>query len=465
MANRPKIILVEPPPFWFMWISGEEKDIFLENFSLLLSSGIDALSALTALEKETKGRSMKKVIRQIRANVESGSSISKALAATGLFSKNVITLIAIGEQSGRLSENLKVIVTQLDKERSFRSKVASAMLYPVFVLSLTLIVGITVSWVILPRLATVFTSLHIPLPLITKILIDLGTFLGLYGAVVVPVFIFALLIILYFLFINPGTKFIGQEMVFRVPGIDKVIQEVELARFGFLLGTLLSAGLPIGVAFDSLIEATTFLSYKKYYIFLRDRIDEGNSFEKSFALSGEEKLIPATIQQMIIAAESSGYLPDTLIKIGARYEEKTETTSKNISTILEPVLLVIVWFGVAAVALAVILPIYSLVGGISNTVSGQIAPPPVVVTPTPTPTLIPVSPTPTPTPVPPSVKVLPNDSGYLNVRQNPTTDSAVITKVSPGDIFPFKAKQNGWYKIVLPSGVLGWVNGDYVTEL
>lgn len=432
-------------------------DQFVENLALLLASGMDTVSALSALKQEVKAKEMRKVVGQIQDEVESGLALSVALEKTGLFGTNITALIKIGEETGRLPENLRVVAANSAKERSFRAKIASAMMYPVFVLVLTIIIGVSISWVILPRLATVFSQLRINLPWITKFLIDVGVFLGKYGAVFVPSLIVSLLLLVYFLFVFPKSKFIGQELLFSFPGIAELVSQVELSRFGYMLGTMLNAGLPVVVAFDSLIGVTGFASYKRFYRFLRDRVEEGNSFAKSFALYPHvNRLMPPSIQQMIIAAEQSGFLSDTLIKIGERFEERTETTTKNISTILEPVLLVIVWFGVAGVALAIVLPIYSLVGGFTQTPPAQ-----VIVTPTPTVS----APILTPTVAPLNeVRVLETGIGYLNIREEPSVASEIVGRALPGETYQFLDVADDWYLIVFNNG-RGWVNAAYVEEL
>jgi type II secretory pathway component PulF len=164
---------------------------------------------------------------------------------------------------------------------------------------------------------------------------------------------------------NPKSKFLGEYIVFSVPGVKGLLLEVEVARFGYLLGTLLEAGLPVTRAIDSLASASEVIRYKRFYIHLRDSVDMGNSFQKSFASYKKiDVLIPQPMQQLTVSGEQSGNLNKTLIKIGQMYEMKSDTTTKNLTIIMEPILLVIVWAGVVCVAFAVILPIYSLVGGI-----------------------------------------------------------------------------------------------------
>ncbi len=344
---------------------GKDKDEFVENLNMLMSSGMSITGAISSITKETRNSRMKKILGDILLDIESGSPVWKAFLKTELFKEYTISLIRLGEESGKFLENLKVVALELEKDREFSSKVRSALMYPAFVLGLTGFIGVGISWFILPKLAKVFAQLNITLPLITKILIGFGVFLGQYGIYVVPAAIIFLCVIGYFTFVFPKTKEIGQTILFSLPGIKGLMIEVEIARFGYLLGTLLEAGLQITQAIDSLASASSSIRYKKFYQYLRDSVDMGNSFEKSFVSYKKiDKLIPPAIQQLVISGEQSGNLHGTLFKIGQVMEAKSETTTKNLTIIMEPVLLIIVWAGVVGVAFAVILPIYSLVGGI-----------------------------------------------------------------------------------------------------
>lgn len=343
---------------------GEEKDYFIDNLALLLSSGMGIVETFNALEKEMRSKKMRRMVAEMKADIEAGSNLWQALQKTEFFPDQIISLVCLGENSGQLVENLKVIALQQAKERSFRSKIRSAMMYPVFVLTLTAVIGIGIAWFILPRLATVFVQMKIELPLITKILINIGAFLQRYGSVAIPFFLLFVILLLYFLFFFSRTKHIGQTVILHMPGIKKVIKEAELARFGYVLGTLLDAGFSALEALQSLQKNTLLRPYQKLYEHIAQTVEEGNSFQKSFALyPSTQNLIPIAIQQMIIAGEKSGNLSQTLKTVSENYDGRVEISAKNLSIILEPILLVIVWFGVVAVALAIILPIYSLIGG------------------------------------------------------------------------------------------------------
>lgn len=344
-----------------------EKDYLLENLSMLIDSGLDMVTSLESIKRDLKSRKMRQVVDQISASISSGSTLWLALQKSKLFPAYIISFIRIGEETGRLPENLKIVIKQQEKQNNLKAKIQSATLYPMFVFSLTLIIGLGVAWFILPRLALVFSSLKLELPFITQVLIAIGLFLGQYGFIVVPLAVTLFLVLFYLVFIYPKTRFIGEMILFTSPIFSGLVKEIELSRFGFLLGTLLASGISVVEAMDSLISATSSTIYKNLYSHLRTQISQGNSLQKSLAsYPGIDNLMPATLRQMISSAEQSGHLSETLLKINENLEVKMENTTKNLSVMLEPVLLIIVWIGVVGVAVAVILPIYSLIGGLNK---------------------------------------------------------------------------------------------------
>ena len=346
--------------------TGKEKNYFLENLSALLSSGMPIIEAVFAVKEEIHSKRLRRAIDKMANDVKDGYSLSQAFDDSGMFGTHITSLVKIGERSGKLVENLKIVATEQRKERALRSKLKSATMYPIFVFALTAIIGVGIAWFILPKLATVFSQLKIQLPLVTKILIGIGLFLNNYGLIAVPIFFVLLALILYLVFWFSKTKIVGEVILSVIPGIKDLQKETELARFGYLLGTLVSAGLSPVEALDSIAETASMVRYKKFYQFLREGVVYGDSFKKSFASYKKiNKLLPVPVQQLIVAGEESGTFSSILIKIGDDYEAKTDTTAKDLTVILEPILLVIVWLGVLSVAFAVILPIYSLIGGLN----------------------------------------------------------------------------------------------------
>lgn len=343
-------------------------EFFYENLSPLVESGIPVVDALDSIRKGVRSRAMRKILAYIIESVGSGSPLWKTLEEARVFDSNVITLVRIGEETGKLPENLQIAALEENKRRIFSSKVRSAMMYPVFVLAVAVLISVLLAWFILPRLVTVFEGLDVDVPLITQLLIDAGVFLKAYGAYAVPLGIGGLLLVLYLVFGFSKTKFIGHSIMFVTPGVRRLIIEIELSRMGYLLGYLLEAGVPITQSLESMESASDFYFYRALYRSLRRDIADGYSIRQALArYSKTDRLVPPPLQQMIISGEESGTLAETLKRIGGMYEKKVSSTTKNLTTILEPLLLVLVWLGVVAVALAIILPIYSLVGGFNIT--------------------------------------------------------------------------------------------------
>jgi len=345
-----------------------EKEYFVEFLSLLLGAGMDVIMALRSIKEEVKTKTFKRLIDQIIDQIESGMPIWKALDKSGLFADHVIALIRVGEESGRLTDNLRVVAEQQKKDRIFKSRVRSAMTYPVLVIFLAVFMALGISWFVLPRFAYFFQVAGAELPLLTRMLISVGQIFSKFGAFLVPGTIIALALIIFSLFFFKKTKFIGQWLLFHLPITKKFIQEIQISNVGYILGILLEAGLPILDAMDSLIRSTSFYNYRKMYGFMKDKIGDGNSFLKSFQLyKGSTRLIPSSIQQMIGSGEQSGRLAETLRSIGASYEIKTEITAKNLSTLIEPILLVFIGLGILGIALAIIVPLYGLLDTMNST--------------------------------------------------------------------------------------------------
>lgn len=343
-----------------------KRGYLIENLATLVDAGINISEALLIISSGVKNKAFKDLLGRIKEGVDAGFSLWESFEKTNIFSNRDISLIMIGENSGRLAENLNILSLQHQKEKIFRYKVYSALMYPALVLFMMLIIAVGMSWFLLPKLSTVFTQLGSELPFITRVMISVGDFFGQYGAIFFPVFFVFLFFFFYFIFVHKKTKHIGQLFLFNFFSTRKLVLESELSRFGYILGTLLEAGFSITESLKLLNQASPFSFYGDFYLYLSESISEGISFKGSFdSYPKSERLIPASVQQIIFVGERSGKLPEMLLKIGKNYEEKLDITTRNLSVVLEPVLLIAVWIGVVVLALAIILPVYSLISNIN----------------------------------------------------------------------------------------------------
>lgn len=452
-----------------LWLtSKEERWAVLENISLLLDSGMDLLQALKAAQAEVKSKQLKKVLDEVRVEIENGVSLAESLADRRLVSEHELSLIGVGEQSSRLVANIGVLILERQKSQLFRARLSSAMLYPIFIIVVGFLVAAGLAWFVLPKLATVFVNLNVPLPKITQILIAVGEFLGKYRATVVPLSVVAAMALVYVLFFFGPTRRIGEWILFRLPGTGRVLSEVEIARFGFMMSTLVEAGLPVVDSVAAVANMSSLTGFKKIYKKLYQELETGQSFSDSFTKYGRlMRLIPQSVQQMIVAAEQSGNLQKTFSKIGERFESKTEISTKNISVILEPVLLIIVWLGVVFIAVAIMLPIYSLVGNFNNvgeqsseTVSASAEPTTGAVGPASEVGEFAAETEPQQL----KVKVKDGLTGSVSVVAQPDTESDLVTKVASGEEFTVITTEGNWYQIELADGTTGYLSNSYVNE-
>jgi type IV pilus assembly protein PilC len=474
--------------------SVKEREYFLENLAYLLASGLDILHVFAAVKSESSSKHMAKYIQMLEESMDNGKPLWLALDETRLYKPHIISLIKLGEESGKLRDILKVIVERMQKERIFKSKLISAMLYPILVIVLGAVIGLVIVVFVLPQLVSVYEKLDVELPLITRMLISLGGFMQSYSTIVVPLFLLVTFVVNYVLFINKSTKHIGQHIFLRIPKIGSLIKEIELARMGYILGTLLRTGTPIEFAFHSLGETTSYQQYRKLYYYIEESIKYGESFKKLLLdYPGINKLLPFHVQQMIIVAEETANLSQTFYQIGETFEARNEISAKNLTTVLEPLLLVVVWIGVAFIAVAVILPIYSLIGGLdsaanptsssssdTSTAVAAVSPSPTIsVTPSrsitstasPVPTIqkidLSTSPTPinatsSPTAPKKTLTIQAAQTGFVNVRKDASASSQILTKALDKETFEYTEVKSGWYRVTLQDGTYGWISSTYV---
>lgn len=346
---------------------GKERMAFIQNMATMLNAGLPLTDSLKTLVLETRNRSMRKLIQRIVDQVENGSPLWRAMEAQSFFSLHALALVRIGEEAGNLSENMGYLAEQDEKDHALRSKVKMAMIYPTIVMCIMFVIVVGLGMFVLPNLVGVLFSLNVKLPLVTRIVIWCSDAFVAYGPVGVPSFI-AGFITLALLSKYTPLGHVTQWVMFRIPGIGKLAREATIARFGVILGGLLKAGVPVVEALESLVQVTPIMSYKKLYAQLLARVAIGDSFQKCFAtIKGSQKLLPASVQQLVITGEKSGSLADIMLKVADIYDKKASETAEKLPIILEPMLLLFIGGLVGSIAFAIIVPIYSIVGNVGNT--------------------------------------------------------------------------------------------------
>lgn len=347
-------------------ITMSEKVFLAKHMATIIKSGISLPEGLKVMEGQAKG-TLKKVLQNVIIEVESGKSLNVALSQyEQYFDALFINMIKIGEKSGSLEQCLGYLAKQLEKDAKLVAKVRGASLYPTIVLASAVAVGGGISYFILPKLSKLFSVFQSQLPFATKILISISGSLEHHGLIWLGGIV-ALIILFLILRRNSYVKAQASRVILHMPVFGKLSKSLNLARFSLTLGTLLKSGVNIVEALEITEEAIGSLPYQKALQKVRASVNSGKSISESIiVIDPKEKLFPGTVKAMISVGERTGSLHRSLLYISQFYEEEVDTITKNLATSLEPILLVIIGLIVAFVAIAIVSPMYQLLGSISR---------------------------------------------------------------------------------------------------
>lgn len=345
-------------------VSPKEKMFFTEHLALMLKGGLPLTEALEVLKGETKSKVFKKALGDVIKRILEGESLSKSLGQyPGIFDKFFRNIIMVGEESGTLEENLKYLSLSLQSEYALKKKVAGALVYPVLIITMAIGIVSAATIFILPNFIKLFQSLKIKLPIATKILLDFGDFLHKYwflalAGIIAAIFIYrALNLIKVF-------RFFFHNIALNFPLVGGIDRSRNLARFSQTFYTLLKSGVSILDALDICIQTTPNEVYKKDIMFIRAGVERGEKL--SDGLKKFPKSFPSIFSQMVLVGERSGALEDSMAHLAGFYEAEADDSLKNLSGILEPLLLIFVGLLVAFLALAIILPIYQFTSNLKS---------------------------------------------------------------------------------------------------
>ena len=295
-------------------------------------------------------------------DVNKGNSCSDSLAKfPDIFSELFISMIKVGEESGTLDSVLKTLAGQLEKENELKSKIKGAMMYPAVIVTAMMGIGILMLIIVVPKLAETFREFDMQLPLTTRITIFFGEFLAQKWYVVI------LLVPVVFTLISMITKTkigkkIVDKLVLKIPIISALIKKTNSAFTVRTLGSLIAAGVPLVRGLE--VTANTLGNYY-FKEAISGSIEEIKKGEKlSVALSKYQNLYLPIIIQMIAVGEETGETSSILMKLADFFEEEVSNATKNLASIMEPILMMVVGAAVGFFAISMIQPMYSMLGAI-----------------------------------------------------------------------------------------------------
>lgn len=332
----------------------------IRNLATTIKAGLSIVESIDILIKDTKKNSMRKILQGVKAKIENGQTLSSGFEAyKESFPPIFIGMVKAGEVSGQLGKSLSELARYLSKEYTLRSKIKSALTYPIILLIASALVVTLMLVFVLPKLTQSFAQSGVTLPWITKAFLFVSQMLT-YSFILDLVVLGAIV----FFFTYFRTTAIGKKFFFFVtshtPVAKDLIKKIAVVRFAHTFGNLIGSGLSV---VESLSISSQSINNQSY----TDAIDKSiedikNGISVSEALSKYPKLFPSLLVSLIMVGERTRSLQEILVTFADFYEEEVDNTLKELTAVLEPVLLIIMGLMIGAIAVSIILPIYQLVG-------------------------------------------------------------------------------------------------------
>lgn len=331
--------------------------LFSQQLLTLYKAGLPLLTGLESLKEQTENPSFKKVLEGVCREIQAGSSLHGALSKyPQAFSKIYVNMIRAGETSGRLAESLERFIILAERELKTRQKVKEATRYPkIVVLSLLIAFGILIYFVI-PRFALTFEQFKTPLPLPTRIMIQINALFQNYWYLIL-LLIFGVPILLRYYLQTKSGKTLWHRMRIRIPLFGSLFQKIALSKFAYTFVMLYKSGIPILPSLEITSPTVGDTLIEESISIVQQKVREGWSFTEALK---ETKRFTPLVLQMVSVGESSGTLDEMFLRITEYYDTEVENTIKKLSTYIEPALTLVLGAAVLFLALAVFLPWWNM---------------------------------------------------------------------------------------------------------
>jgi len=346
----------------FSRISLKDKLFFVQHLSLMLRSGISISTALKTLSNQSENLRFKQILADLSKKLEEGVSFSDALRNHDkVFSEMFISMMEAGELSGKLEEVLREMYVQMKKEYALISKVKGALTYPAVILMAMIGIGTFMLIFVVPKITAMFDDMDAELPLATKILISVSDALA-ENSILAG--IIAIIVIYSFLktIKTEKGKFYFHLVLLKAPVFGPIIKKINLARFARNISSLLKTDIMIIKAFQITSNVLGNVHYKKALLDMSQKIKKGKNINTVAA--EYPNLFPPLVTQMIAVGEETGEIDNILLELAEFYEDEVNQIMENLPAIIEPLLILTLGLGVGGVAVAVIMPMYSLTDAI-----------------------------------------------------------------------------------------------------
>ncbi|QSH39225.1 type II secretion system F family protein [Candidatus Kaiserbacteria bacterium] len=342
----------------FSTVKEHDKIVFASNLAAMISAGLPISRALSVAERQAKNPKLKSVILHVRGDIQKGGTFHEALGRfPNIFSKLFVAMVRAGEESGTLDEALTTVGNQLQRSYELKKKIKGALIYPSIIVVAIVGIGFLMMTEVVPTLSKTFTELGADLPKATQAIINVSDFLVNYTLLVL-LGVLGSVAGVYGILRTAGGQRGRDKILLTTPLIGELVKEINAARTARTFASLLAAGVDILTALQITGEVVQNHYHKDVLKAAAEKVQKGGQLSDTFMK--REDLYPPLMGEMIAVGEETGALADMLLRVATFYEGEVEQKTKNMSTIIEPFLMLIIGVTVGFFAVAMIGPIYSL---------------------------------------------------------------------------------------------------------
>ena len=342
----------------FSFVSSREKVLFSKELATLVSAGIPIAQAMHVLEDQVESKKMKKVTAEIANDIEGGFSLSSAMDKhREIFGPLYVNMIRAGEVGGILDQTLEKMADEIEKEHELVAKIRGALAYPMVIMIALVLVVIYMITNVIPQIANVFSEMGGQLPASTRFLMSLSSTLQSYGFIILIGLVLFVFGIRRLIKMNDRFRYGWHYGMLRVPVFGKTVKKVNVTRFTRTFGSLLTSGVPVIESLQTAADTLNNEVFKRELYAVAKKVEDGSSVAEPLKNS---KIFPSMVPHMIAVGEETGTLDKTLLKVTDFFEKEVDNTIKNLSSILEPILMIIIGLGAGFIVISVITPIYQM---------------------------------------------------------------------------------------------------------
>jgi len=339
-------------------VTQSEQVMFAKRLAFLMRAGVPILEALQMLSEQMRSGGGKKIMQELVADVANGHFLATAMEKhKNAFGDFTVNIVRVGEEGGILAENLNYLAEELKKKQALRKKVIGALFYPFFIVAATLIMVIILTMVVFPKVLPIFTSINVPLPISTRMLMAASKFLLTYGwwlFLASGSLVFGFLLALK----NKNFKTFLDRILLAAPLAGTIARSYYLANFARTMGLLLKGEARLNEALKTASATAENLIYKQEFANIQTVVNRGEKISEY--MKKNPKYFPPMVTQMIVIGENSGKIDELLEKVATFYNEEVQNAINNAVELIQPILIVFLGVFIGLFVAAVLIPIYNL---------------------------------------------------------------------------------------------------------